>query len=63
MCANFPHGRNDDWVDAMTQALLGLSSLRQVLVPEVDFDPYYDLPIDLGAVLEIPLSGAAERYP
>ena len=24
-CANFPNGRHDDWVDAMTQALLRLS--------------------------------------
>ena len=37
-CANFPNGRNDDWVDAMTQALLQLSDLRRVLLPESD--PY-----------------------
>jgi len=47
-CANFPHGRNDDWVDAMTQALLGLSALPLMRVPTRPFNPRYDLPVRIG---------------
>jgi predicted phage terminase large subunit-like protein len=42
-CANFPNGRHDDWVDAMTQALLRLSAQPLIRVPVREFDPRRDI--------------------
>jgi predicted phage terminase large subunit-like protein len=47
-CANFPNGRHDDWVDAMTQALLRLSAQPLIRVPVREFDPRWDLPVRIS---------------